>query len=267
MLKVGLIGFGSIGKDVAHYIKERKVNDVSLKGILVRNKEKVQQLEEDWIVCDHIDEFLQLDLDVVIEAAGHDAVYQFGEDVLLSGKDLMIISVGALADETLHTSLEKAAERTNTKLMIPSAAIAGLDRIASARFRNISEIKLITRKPPRVWYGTIAEERVNLETICEPYCIFSGTARQSAKLFPESVNVSAALSLAGIGFDETEVEVYVDPTVQHNTHEIAARGDFGEVRFQVQNTPSADNPKSGYIVAMSICKVLNNLTSRFVIGI
>jgi aspartate dehydrogenase len=267
MLKLGIIGFGSIGKDVAHYIKEEKVKGVSLNGVLVRNKEKLLPSGENWVICDQIDEFLKLDLDVVIEAAGHEAVYRFGEDVLLSGKDFMIVSVGALADETLHSSLEKAAEKTNTKLIIPSAAIAGLDRIASAQFRTINEVKLITRKPPRVWYGTIAEEKVDLETISEPYCIFNGTARESAKLFPESVNVSAALSLAGIGFDETKVEVYVDPTVQHNTHEISACGDFGEVHFQVQNTPSEDNPKSGYIVAMSICKVLNNFTSRFVIGI
>jgi aspartate dehydrogenase len=61
--------------------------------------------------------------------------------------------------------------------------------------------------------------------------------------------------------------VYVDPTISHNSHQIVAKGYFGEVEICVQNTPSAANPKTGYIVAMSICKVLKNFSSPLVIGL
>ena len=81
------------------------------------------------------------------------------------------------------------------------------------------------------------------------------------------MNVSAALSLAGIGFEETKVQVYVDPTIQMNTHTILAKGYFGQMETTIQNNPYKDNPKSSPIVAMSVAKVLKNLTSSVVIGI
>ena len=93
------------------------------------------------------------------------------------------------------------------------------------------------------------------------------SGQDSARIFPESVNVSAALSLAGIGFDTTDVNVYVDPTVSSNTHTVIAKGEFGEVRVEISNNPSAKNPKTGYIVAMSILKVIKNQTEPFVLGV
>ena len=100
----------------------------------------------------------------------------------------------------------------------------------------------------------------------EPFLAFEGAAREAAVRFPESVNVSAALSLAGIGFDATKVKVYADPTVAHNTHEITASGLFGRIKVEIRNTPSARNPKTGYIVAMSVVKNIKDRTSPFVIG-
>ncbi|WKB35852.1 hypothetical protein QS257_21430 [Terrilactibacillus sp. S3-3] len=47
MLNVGLIGYGAVGKDVAKYIKEEKAGDVQLKAVLVRKKEKYNQLLKD----------------------------------------------------------------------------------------------------------------------------------------------------------------------------------------------------------------------------
>ncbi|MDV2686925.1 aspartate dehydrogenase domain-containing protein, partial [Alkalihalophilus lindianensis] len=120
---------------------------------------------------------------------------------------LIILSVGALADHCFYETLQSAALKNNKKIFIPSAAIAGLDRIASGVLGEIEEITLITRKPTKSWYGTIAEERVDLETLKEAYCIYNGNARNAAKLFPESVNVSATLSIAGIGFEKTKVQV------------------------------------------------------------
>jgi aspartate dehydrogenase len=81
------------------------------------------------------------------------------------------------------------------------------------------------------------------------------------------VNVSAALSLAGIGFEETKVQVYVDPTIQMNTHTITAKGFFGQMEITIQNKPFKQNPKSSPIVAMSVAKVLQNLTTPVVIGL
>lgn len=267
MLKVGLIGYGAIGQDVARYIQEQKIKDIELKGILVRNKEKYRSPSDTFIICDYEKEFFELDLDVIVESAGHEAVYQYGVKSLSSGAHFITVSVGAFSDQDLLDRMESTAREHNKQIILPSAAIAGLDRIASSVFGEVEEIKLVTRKPPTAWKSTIAEDKVDLNNVSKPTLIYQGTARESSKLFPQSTNVSAALSLAGVGFDRTKVQVFVDPTVTNNTHQIIAKGYFGEVEINVQNTPSTENPKSGYIVAMSICKVLKNLTSPIVVGV
>ncbi|MGZ4135005.1 MAG: aspartate dehydrogenase [Tumebacillaceae bacterium] len=266
MLQVGIIGYGTIGQDVVQAIREQRAGDVRLHAVLVRNSSAVDVGDAACVVTKDPDVFFNALLDLVIEPAGHGAVQTYAERALRSGSDLLVVSVGAFCDETLYEQVRSAAVETGKRLILPSCAIAGLDRIAAGAVGNLDEVKLCSRKPPKAWYGTMAEEKVDLANVTEPVCIFSGTARESARLFPESVNVSAALSLAGVGFDRTQVEVYVDPTITQNTHEIHARGQFGSLTLQVNNTPS-QNPKTGYIVAMSIIKVLRNLSTPFVIGI
>lgn len=268
MLKVGIIGYGTIGQDVAQAIIKHEAGDVELKAILVRKRSKItDQAACSSIITDRAEDFLNTKLDIVIECAGHGAVKKYGKKVLQQGADLILVSVGAFADEKLYKQIMDQANKTKRKVIVPSAAIGGLDRIAAGSVGDMEEVTLITRKPVKAWKGTIIEQQVNLDTLTEPYCAFDGVARDSAKLFPESVNVSAALSLAGIGFDKTKVKVYADPTITSNTHEILAKGKFGQIQLQIQNTPSPQNPKTGYIVAMSVIKTLRNLSTSFIIGI
>ncbi|MFP5112085.1 aspartate dehydrogenase [Bacillaceae bacterium C204] len=268
MLRAGIIGFGTLGKSISELIESGQAGDVVLQALLVRTPlGPLDQTPNQCTVTTNEDVFFNQDLDIIIEAAGHHALQLYGEKALSIGCNLVILSVGALADKDFYGTLQAAAKKYKTQMIIPSAAIAGLDRIAAGVLGEIDEITLITRKPPKSWYGTIAEEKVNLETIKEPYCIFEGNARNAAKLFPQNVNVSAALSLAGIGFEETKVQVYVDPTIQMNTHTIVAKGYFGQMETTIQNNPFKENPKSSPIVAMSVAKVLQNQTTSVVIGV
>ncbi|MFC4768195.1 aspartate dehydrogenase [Effusibacillus consociatus] len=266
MLAVGIIGYGTIGQDVAEYIKTGQAGNVKLCAVLVRNKDKIVSDLPANLIEDDAERFFSSGLDIVIEAAGHEAVKNFAVPCLQSGSDFLAVSVGAFADQELYEKILKTASKTGKRLIIPSAAVGGLDRIAAGALGPVKHVTLTTRKPPRAWYGTIVEQQVNLEQVKDPVCVFEGPARESARLFPESVNVSAALSLAGIGFEKTTVRVFVDPTITHNTHEISASGKFGEIQLQIRNTPSA-NPKTGFIVAMSIAKVLKNLSTPLMIGL
>lgn len=268
MLTVGIIGFGTLGKSISELIEAKKAGNIILKSILVRNlPDSIDESDYSYSITNNEDQFFKQELDIIIEAAGHNAIHQYGEKVLNSGSSLIILSVGALSDQDFYERLHQTATVNNKQLIIPSAAIAGLDRIAAGSLGEIEEIKIVTRKPVRSWYGTIAEEKIDLETLTEPYCIFEGNARNAAKLFPENVNVSAALSIAGVGFEDTKVEVYVDPTIQSNVHTILAKGYFGQVEIVVQNTQFKTNPKSSPIVAMSVAKTLRNLSTSIVIGI
>jgi aspartate dehydrogenase len=267
MLRVGIIGYGTIGKDTAQYIHKGSAGKVELVKILVRSLGNLESSLPPSIFCDNPDLFFEQDLDIIIEGAGHHAVQLYAQRALLSGSDFIVSSVGAFNDQALLDTVLAAAEKTGKRLIVPSAAVGGLDRIAAGAIGPLDEVTLKSSKPPKAWYGTIVEEQVDLKTVSEPICVFEGNARESSRRFPESVNVSAALSLAGLGLDQTKVRVFVDPTITKNVHEIFAVGKFGQIRLEIQNTPSPGNPKTGYIVAMSITKVLKNLSTNLMIGL
>ncbi|QJQ97066.1 aspartate dehydrogenase [Halomonas sp. PA5] len=265
--RVGLIGYGTAGKDVAEAILGGQAGDSRLVAVLVRDVAKYAGITLDGCQFTDCEEtFFASAPDVVVETAGHAAVIRYAETSLAHGCDFMIVSVGAFCDQALFDRVMASAGRHGKRVLVPSAAIAGLDRIAAAAQGPLERVTLTTRKPVKAWRGTFAEEVVDLDTITQPTVIFEGNARESSRVFPESVNVSAALSLAGVGFESTDVRVLIDPSIDKNVHEVSAKGRFGEVRIEVRNTPSPSNPKTGHIVAMSVAKTLKDLSSPLVIS-
>jgi aspartate dehydrogenase len=178
---------------------------------------------------------------------------------------MLAISVGAFADESLLSSIRLAAKESNRKLLVPSGALGGLDAISAAAVGALEEVALVVRKPPAAWIGTPAEG-VALRAAGELICFYEGPARDAVTAFPQNVNVLAALSLAGIGFDRTIVKMCVDPTVKQNTFELFARGEFGEIRLELRNNPYPENPKTGHLVVMSLIKAIHRLEDSIIVG-
>jgi aspartate dehydrogenase len=267
MQRIGIIGYGTAGREVARALIEQSIEQSKLVSILVRDLSRYESPSATVQMTDHFEAFMSHDPDVVVETAGHEAVHLYGETILKQGKRLMLSSVGALGDQKLFDRLWSAAVTHGGQIICPSAAIAGLDRLAAAKEDGLETVELVTRKPIKAWHGTYAEQVVDLHQVTRPVEIFCGNARESSQLFPESVNVSAAISLAGIGFEKTRVRVIVDPTIDKNIHELNASGKFGSMKLSVSNTPSPNNPKTGYIVAMSLCKAIRQMNSPLIYGL
>jgi aspartate dehydrogenase len=209
-------------------------------------------------------DFLATRLDLVVEVAGHDALKAYAEDILRQGHDLLLISVGALADPHFEERLHRAAHDYGQRVYLATGAIAGLDAIAAGAVGGLEAVTHTVRKPPA---GLLPPDEIaQAEASGEPRLLYEGPAREAALRFPENVNVAAAISLAGLGLDRTLVRIVADPTVLRNTHEIEARGEFGELRIVLQNIPT-ENPKTGRLTAMSMIKALRNLTAEVVVGI
>lgn len=85
---------------------------------------------------------------LVIECAGQGAVGEHLPAILRAGCDVMVISVGALADDAVRTALETAAAEGGAKVYIPAGALAGLDAISAAKTDGLDSVTLRTRKPP-----------------------------------------------------------------------------------------------------------------------
>ena len=267
-LRVGIIGYGAIGREVARAIAEGQAGRAKLVCVLVRSPQKVEPDAAERLGCSFTTDaadFLDQQMDLVVEAAGHDAVRAYAEMVLRANKDFMPVAVGAFADGNLWERVGRLAHERGRRVYIPSAGIGGLDAIGAAALAELSDVTHFIRKPPS---GLLPpDEADQVMRSGQPRELFSGSAREAAPRFPENVNVAAAVSLAGAGLDRTLVRVIADPAVTRNTHEVVARGYFGEVRILMQNIPSEANPKTGRIVALGLVKAIRNLTAPVVVGV
>jgi len=266
-MRIGLIGFGTIGKAVATALGTKHTG-VEVSTILVQDKNKLRA-DVDGGMLQKItvdpDQFFSEDIQVVVEAAGHGALKQYAERALRSGRDVLAVSVGVFADESFLTSIRATSNETGRKLLVPSGALGGLDAISSAAVGEIYEVVLEVRKPVAAWIGTPADF-LALRATDEAICFYEGKARDAVAAFPQNVNVLAALSLAGIGFDRTAVRMFIDPGAKHNTFDLSARGEFGEMTLKLKNIPYPENPKTGRLVVMSLLKAIKRLTDPIIVG-
>ena len=77
--------------------------------------------------------------------------------------------------------------------------------------------------------------------------------------------ISATVALAGLGFDQTEVELCADPQTSRNTHEIEVSAKAGNFQILLEGLPSPENPKTSALTAFSVIRGLANLDTAIAI--
>jgi aspartate dehydrogenase len=251
MMRIGLLGCGNIGHIIA-----QQGGDFTITAVYDLVFERAKEIAE--ISGAHpfedFDSFIAAGIDIVVEAASVSAVKTYSRQVLSHNKDMVIMSVGALSDTAFRDEIRELAIKTGRKIHIPSGAIFGLDNLKIGRISEITRLLLRTTKSPSS-LGIVADSR---------RLIFSGKANECIKAFPKNVNVSVAMSLAA-GHD-TDVELWVDPSVDRNVHEIFIEGSFGETYIRVTNIPSPGHSATSYLAALSILSLLNNLNDPIIVG-
>lgn len=190
--------------------------------------------------------------DLVVECATHQAVRETVPMLLEAGIDVIIVSIGALADPTTVARLEAAAIKGDAKAIAVSGAIGGLDVLRAARLAGLDSVTYIGRKPPIAWKDTPAEALLDLDNLAAPTVFYEGTATAAAQDYPKNTNVTAAVALAGVGFERTGVRLIADPTATGNVHEVEATGAFGTFRITLNNKPLPENPKTSWLAALSV---------------
>jgi aspartate dehydrogenase len=262
---VGIVGCGAIGRAVA-----RAGEKGSLGVRVVGLSSRTEQTARDFLkTLERPPPYLTLpDLiksaDLVVEAAGGGVVAALAKEVFAARKDLMVISAGALLE---HPEVIESARRTGSRLIVPSGAIAGLDGIKSACVGQVSYVRITTRKPPKGLEGApyLIERGISLHGLAEEKEVFSGSAREACRGFPANVNVTAAVSLAGLGPDQTKVRILAVPGLQRNCHDIEVEGEFGRLSVRIENVPT-ENPRTGKLTALSIIRAVRDAADPVRIG-
>ncbi|MDB5808861.1 MAG: putative L-aspartate dehydrogenase [Betaproteobacteria bacterium] len=261
-MRVALLGGGTIARLFLEHIKRGDLGAAEVVAIVGRNNGSARgkPLADEFGIpyLTSVAELVKLKPDVVVEAASHDAVREYGGALLDAGIAMIVLSGGVLADDKLRNELEAAALKTNALLYVPSGGIGGLDALKAACIAGVDEVEIIVSKPSAAWRGIKYVEalKIDLAALRVPTVLFEGAAREGVPHFPANVNIAAVLSMAGIGFDRTRLKVVADPTIIHNTHQITVRGKTGNITIKFENVPAPENPKTAWLACYSALAAL-----------
>lgn len=259
-LQVTLIGFGAIGRSV--WQRSLALDGIRISHVVV-SPSRVPEVQDYLVDRAKVVSSVPDDASLILECAGHTALTQHVLPALARGVECAVLSMGALAEPGLPEKLTQAARMGKTQVHLLAGAIGAIDAISAAKLAGLDEVVYTGRKPPTGWRGSPAELVTDLDALTEPTVILQSTAREAARLYPKNANVAATVSLAGLGLDDTQVQLIADPNVTENIHEIRAKGAFGELHLVMRGKPLADNPKTSALTVLSALRFLHNRVAPF----
>jgi aspartate dehydrogenase len=265
MLKVGILGVGTIGKILATALDQRQI-DAQLVAIADQDGERAKTLASQLSSRPAVLSMEEMidHSELAVEAASQAALASFVPAALARARDMLIMSVGGLLG---HEDWFRQAER-NCRIYVPSGAIAGLDGIKSASVGRLNSAMLTSRKPVAALKGTkyVVDKNLPVDSFKEETVIFEGSAEEAARAFPTTSNVAASLRLAVSPAIPVCVRVVAVPGGQKNVHEIRVEGEFGCLTSTIENVPSKENPRTSQLAAFSAVATLANLTRSLRVG-
>ncbi len=261
-LRVAIAGYGAIGKSIAKHLLAG-IPGLSLAAVGARNHAAARALLPDGVAVADIGDLAEL-ADIIVECAPSAVLPAIAEPALRAGRSVIVLSCGALLE---RMDLVDLARAHGGRILVPTGALLGLDAVSAAAEGTIHSVQMTTRKPPGGLAGAphLVRNGINVDGLTEALLVFEGTAREAARGFPANVNVAAALSLAGIGADRTQIAIWADPAVTRNVHRIDVEADSARFTLQIENVPS-ENPRTGRITALSVVALLRKLRSPLSVG-
>ena len=266
-LKLGIAGLGAIGLAVARAVDAGRVPGIRFAAASVRDQAKARRTTESFRSPPALMDLAALAeaYDVIVECLPSAQFAAIATPAIERGRIFMPLSVGMLIN---HMHLVDRARETGARIIVPTGALLGLDAVRATAEGKIASVKIVTRKPPAGLAGAplLVERGISVDGLKEPLRVFEGSAREAIAGFPANVNVAVALSLAGVGPDQTRVEIWADPGVTRNTHTIVVKSDSSDLTMTIENIPSEENPRTGKITALSVLAALRRLTAPLVVG-
>ena len=255
--KVGIAGLGAIGGTVARALIE------GIPGLAFAAASDIKPASEFKMPLVDF-KTMARDCDLIVECLPAAAAPDLINAVLDYEKNMILISSATLL---IYPDLLKRIRSSKSRVLVPSGAICGIDGVRALAQSGIKRASIASTKHPRGLSGApyVIANKIDLDSIKEKTRIFAGNALEAARAFPANVNVAATLSLAGIGPEQTMVEVWADPAASGNRHDLVVEGSNSIVRASVENLPDPANPKTSMLAAQSVIAVLKGLFEPLVI--
>lgn len=200
----------------------------------------------------------------VVEAAGGAAVRAHVPALWRAGVNTLVMSLGALIDDEVRTEYDAALAR-GVQVKLTSGGIAGLDGVrALAAGGGLRSARITTTKAPAGLRGAPHLERNSIALPEDQVVtVFEGSARDAVAGFPANVNVAIALSLAGLGPDQTQVRVISDPAAKLTRQLIEVESEAATLEIRIASKPSPKNPRTSYLAGASAVAALRDIAVAY----
>lgn len=244
MRKIGMIGCGKIGQAIVKEILNSRQGEL----VFIQDKVFSDHIGAGCPVIRESDGSLYEKADLIIECANGEVLAENLELILTHG-DLMPFSVTAFSSREVEKRTAELCAAYRRHVFIPHGAILGLDGIFDGN-KVWDEVEIETIKSPKS-LGREDRERTVL---------YDGPTREVCAMFPQNVNVHAAVAIAGIGFDRTRSKLIADPSTESNTHKITLKGQGIAVSMDISSF--AAGAVTGAYTPFSACGSLNRVLGK-----
>lgn len=205
-VRIGVIGYGFIGRHVVHSIRQRPDADLSLAFVHARDSTRLRDLPP-ALVAQSLADVRRFVPDLIVECAHPEVSHRHGAD-FLHFADYLPLSVNALADPATEAALDAACRASGRRLFIPHGALIGLDNLVEMR-KEWVEVTITFRKhPDNIDYTDAGIDRASIQART---VLYDGPVRGIGRLFPRNVNTMTTCALATVGLDRCRAILIADP--------------------------------------------------------
>jgi aspartate dehydrogenase len=254
---LGIIGLGPIGRRLAIRFAATREGP-RLAALLVRHRqlEEARAIAPDTVICTDLAAFIAAGPSVAVECASPATFAASAPALLSAGCDIIPLSLGAFADIDTEKALSEAARRGPGRIEVPAGALGSIGFLASGRENGLSRVTVRVGYPPARWQAMGAENFATIAGLTTVATFMRASARDIALRFPGHLNVVTAAALAGLGLDETSVELVVDPEASQAWFHIEALSRSGPVTLHVggRDAPVEQDPID--YTAFSVARLL-----------
>jgi len=257
-LKLALIGCGKLNEIVAKALKDGYLPEYELVAVLGKDYDRTKAFAKNHGCkpCADINELMALEPDFVAEAASVKSIQDYSETVLNGSSNLVVLSIGAFADQEFYERVKNTAARNNRRVYIASGAVGGFDILRTAALMSPITASISSQKAPGSLYQTPLYNDGLLE-ITEREQVFTGTTKEAIAILPTKVNVAVATALASAGPENTIMNIDAVPGFEGDEYKIEILGE--EIRTEL-NIYS----RTSKVAAWSVVAVLQNAVSPIV---
>lgn len=258
--RLAIAGCGHLGGIIAGAYAAGLLEGYELVGAYNRTPEKAEAIAQQTgcMACTTLEELLDCSPDYVAEAASVQLVKEIAVPVLSHKANLVLLSIGALADAAFRSEVEAAARENGVQVHIASGAVGGFDVLRTislmAQAQSLSEeAGIVTHKGPQSLKGTpIFTDQLMTDT--EESRVLAGTAAKAIAVLPTKVNVAVAASLASTGPECAGAQIFSVPGFVGDDHCITAEIDGVHATIDIYS-------RTADIAGWSTVALLRNLVS------